>query len=759
MANIEYKPVWSEDGQTLSNVLVKDKLETYNVVTEWYDGTPLDDSKLDSDLVYVKYEGKYLVRNFEYGQVLQKDTMQEMRDLSSYEILLLKMGVYKHVQLNGYYEKGDTPSPINYTLSDTQEVDDGGSVVEVSGVKLEHTFTREVDASYYGVISGYIEDITDKLKKIKDLEQVELITIPKGEYEQGNIQLSNVDGLHINYGGSTIIYNSLDGNRQFYGEDVKSLKISNGVFIGRMFEGVDKDTVSGLPLDSSKLYRANTHRFITIIGGVGVELSNIQVSEYYTAIDIRGSREVYLEYIQGEYLNTGVSLLNSTGTIINSKFSDCRFEFSRLYDNYGMEVSSAMGSGVIIQLPEDGYVLVKNCVTERCWTNGFRVQGSKGSVVFEDCKSVQNARHGFSVYDKMRGFTLRRCSVENLADNDFWTGSADNDTYKIAASEINPVSISINYPVEDILLEDVTIVSKMFEGEDAPINSNTVPSGTTLSAIPYSAIKVGRLSTESENHGYMTVKGLYVEGMNNNKEHCISIDRVAKGLFMEGVNVVNKVGVDSNYTDSGKYNINAVSNNVKIINCNTLGGQGGINVQGLTSNNKYALITGCTNVECRATGIRAVSAPTITPVISNCIVKDAGTFYYHPYESEFNNNYAIHSSGDPQALALNVNTSDLSKDIVAKTLNNVRVRGGIRVTDKTTSISGKDSKVSRISIIGNTPSIGDDDVVTLKDIRESGSLIASQSYRGTVMRGAPVPDGSSVDDLLQSLRDAGIISS
>src|SRR5690625_717127 len=151
MANIE-KPIWSADGQTLTNVLVNNKNTTYNKVSNWYDGTPMDDSKLDDDFVYVKYEGKYLLRNFEYGQVLQKDTMDEMRNLSPYEILLLKLGVYKHVQLNGYYEKGDTPTPIEYFLSDTVEDDDGGSVIDVgNNIKLEHVFIGMVDARYYGV--------------------------------------------------------------------------------------------------------------------------------------------------------------------------------------------------------------------------------------------------------------------------------------------------------------------------------------------------------------------------------------------------------------------------------------------------------------------------------------------------------------------------------------------------------------------------------------------------------------------------------
>src|SRR5690625_2253186 len=139
MANIE-KPIWSKDKQTLSNVLIRNRLETYNVTDTWYDGTPMDDTKTDDDLVYIKYEGQYLVRNMEEGQVLQKDTMDEMRNLSTFETLLLKMGIYKHVQLNGYYEKGDTPEPINYKISDTVEDEDGGSVIEIEGDKLIHTF-------------------------------------------------------------------------------------------------------------------------------------------------------------------------------------------------------------------------------------------------------------------------------------------------------------------------------------------------------------------------------------------------------------------------------------------------------------------------------------------------------------------------------------------------------------------------------------------------------------------------------------------
>lgn len=177
--SVIYKPVWSQDGKTLTNVLVKDKYETYNITTEWYDGTLMDDTKVDDDLVYVEYEGKYLVRNFEYGQVLQKDTMQEMRDLSSYEVLLLKMGVYKHVQLNGYYEKGDTPTPIDYKLSDTSDSDDGGSIVEVGEIRLEHKFIDRCNVRYYGAS----EDIVNNEYYInKVFEKNKVVYIPEGNF-------------------------------------------------------------------------------------------------------------------------------------------------------------------------------------------------------------------------------------------------------------------------------------------------------------------------------------------------------------------------------------------------------------------------------------------------------------------------------------------------------------------------------------------------------------------------------------------------
>lgn len=160
------KPIWSEDGLTLSNVLINDIPKTYNVVTTWWDGTPMDDTKLDEDLVYVKYEGKYLRVNEELGQILQKDNMNEMRLLSEKEILFLRLGIYKHIQLNGYYFKGDTPSSIDYYISNTIKEDDGGSIISTTSIKVEHIFNSNIDPRYFGCILDGITDNNIRFKKL-----------------------------------------------------------------------------------------------------------------------------------------------------------------------------------------------------------------------------------------------------------------------------------------------------------------------------------------------------------------------------------------------------------------------------------------------------------------------------------------------------------------------------------------------------------------------------------------------------------------
>jgi hypothetical protein len=118
------------------------------------------------------------------NQFLIKDTVAAMRDLPSNEIINLQNGTYRGVKLLGYYEKEDTPSPIDYYISNTTEEDNGGSIIAVSNLKLEHKFISSVDTSYFGCQNS--EDFTTRLQYLLN------------NYQE--VRLAN----HIHYVNSTI---------------------------------------------------------------------------------------------------------------------------------------------------------------------------------------------------------------------------------------------------------------------------------------------------------------------------------------------------------------------------------------------------------------------------------------------------------------------------------------------------------------------------------------------------------------------------
>lgn len=186
MAQQIIRSIGSDGKEVLSNILDKDtgKLIEFKEVSEYYDGTPMSDDKLDIErYLYIKNNGKYYLRVLDNpDKFLEKDTMLDMRNISNTEIMLLKMGYYKGVKLNGYYSKGDTPAPIDYYLSDTSEEDDGGSVFAVRGVKLEHEFVGEVDVLYFGAKGDLIQDDTIYIKNAINYGSQENIKIPKGSF-------------------------------------------------------------------------------------------------------------------------------------------------------------------------------------------------------------------------------------------------------------------------------------------------------------------------------------------------------------------------------------------------------------------------------------------------------------------------------------------------------------------------------------------------------------------------------------------------
>lgn len=139
------------------------------VVTEWYDGSVMNGYKADGKIYLRSINNGEFLRVIlpNWGETfLEKDTMAQVRALTSTEVLLLKMGYYKGVKLNGYYSKGDTPAPIEYALSITTDSDDGGSVIAVGGIKLEHVFTNDINVAYYGIMADSSTVVNDKVNSL-----------------------------------------------------------------------------------------------------------------------------------------------------------------------------------------------------------------------------------------------------------------------------------------------------------------------------------------------------------------------------------------------------------------------------------------------------------------------------------------------------------------------------------------------------------------------------------------------------------------
>src|SRR5690606_10077396 len=152
MANVDIqepiRTVYKDGTVVISNV--RNKLNNsnvnYSVVTTWYDGTAMNDSKIDQWGVYTKYKptGEYIRQVLpNWGELfVEVDTVARLRSLSEYNLFLLQIGYYKGVKLNGYYTKGDTPAPIEYYLSDTDDDDDGNKIIRVEDIALVSNITE-----------------------------------------------------------------------------------------------------------------------------------------------------------------------------------------------------------------------------------------------------------------------------------------------------------------------------------------------------------------------------------------------------------------------------------------------------------------------------------------------------------------------------------------------------------------------------------------------------------------------------------------
>jgi len=189
------------------------------------------------------------------NQFLVKETMAAMRGLSAAEITALQAGTYDGVQLLGYHKKGDTPAPIIYyyvnPLTDPDPgPDDGGSIVAVGGVKLEHRFVGMVSLKYFGIHDGSANDTVRVNNAVSAVERYKAEgyivpyttnpimidgvsqAVPGNNNTRGIIQKSNQIVCFEEGARFKIIPNSSGGYAGWNFYKVENVKIVNGYIIG-----------------------------------------------------------------------------------------------------------------------------------------------------------------------------------------------------------------------------------------------------------------------------------------------------------------------------------------------------------------------------------------------------------------------------------------------------------------------------------------------------------------------------------------------
>jgi len=217
------------------------------------------------------------------NQFLIKNTMADMRALSATEITGLTNGTYSGVHLLGYYQAGDTPDPLVYLFSTTNDADNGGSIIATGGIKLVHQFSESVDVSYFGAKGDDIVDDTLPIQAALDLGLG--INFRKGKIYR--IKSYNPNGApnvtdHLtNAGGISIPSNTVvNGN----GATLKAITANHNAY--NIIRIVNKDNiiVSNLFLEGDSTTRTST------------------TGQWGYGIAIMGSRNITIENTQSKWM-------------------------------------------------------------------------------------------------------------------------------------------------------------------------------------------------------------------------------------------------------------------------------------------------------------------------------------------------------------------------------------------------------------------------------------------------------------------------
>jgi hypothetical protein len=384
------------------------------------------------------------------NQFLIKNTMADMRGLSTSEITSLQgtNPTYEGVELLGYYEKGDTPAPIKYYLSNTTILDDGGAIIAVNSIKLEHRFTDLIDVNYFGANPSILDNSTPINNAIsyaynngvsRVVTYGELKVIAKTvSRNSGCIELrSNVS--FENYGTIILEPNALLQYAIIGGVDVDNFQIVAGHIIGDNLNHqgdshehgmgiglqnatdflIKEGTISHCVGDGIYLF-GNSSPIDSNIGCYNGEIRNIVCDKnrrngngLICCENIRIKSSVF-KNTKGKAPMAGVDIEpNAFQNCKNITITDCEFYGN---ENLGLSIVTHKERSVI-----EGVVIL-NCKFENTVLVSQSANESTSitkDIIFDKCFVKVKNTYGFNFINGVSNVTVENCDISILKESTY----------------------------------------------------------------------------------------------------------------------------------------------------------------------------------------------------------------------------------------------------------------------------------------------------------------------------------------------------
>jgi hypothetical protein len=401
------------------------------------------------------------------NQFLIKNTMADMRDLSASEITALHgtTPTYAGLELLGYYEKGDTPEPIRYYLSNSSRPDDGGSTIEVGGIKLEHRFNKdEVYLMYFPDSSqGYLNffnycGLNRKIAVIHKDITIEVFALTSVRCPRG-LTSTNNNYIHIKgqffFNLDELEDELLISDINFSTEGLNAVMANNNVprsifDISTIwkesvnFLSITNVNYKGMPLDLTGATRSRG--FINIKNVQNVVLHNLNAKHIDVCFTLRNCYNLNIDTLYFENVGTGIY----GNDIYNATITNCTLRNTveqannwrgktAGYDLNGKDLIFATGSDIIYTnnksynpIERNCYFIADNVTIKNCYSlngDGFK---AVGDVLTKSYKNVEIAHNLLEVDDHLAEMPLK--SIVLLHCYFINKGSYQNNRIRILSS-------------------------------------------------------------------------------------------------------------------------------------------------------------------------------------------------------------------------------------------------------------------------------------------------------------------------------------